>query len=91
MNFLTKWIYTIAGKEFLAKLGIKETTMADATVPDSTVWYKSKGKLAAIIGAIVAAIGPISTAVGHPIIIPNWVLEILGAIGLYGIRDSIKA
>jgi hypothetical protein len=80
------WIYKIIGKEVVKDIGLQEGTMED-----STPWYKSKAKLAAIIGAIVAAIGPISAAVGHPIVIPNWVLQILGAIGLYGIRDSIKS
>lgn len=89
MNFITKWVYTLAGKKLIEKLGIQEASMADTTVTTSTPWYKSKAKLAAIIAAVVAAIGPISTAVGHPIIIPNWVLEILGAIGLYGVRDAI--
>ncbi len=78
------WVYKLIGKEVVKKIGLEEGTMND-----STVWYKSKAKLAAIIGALVAAIGPISTAVGHPIVIPNWVLEILGAIGLYGVRDAI--
>ena len=65
--------------------------MSDGTTVESIPWYKSKTKLAAIITAIVAAIGPISTAIGHPIVVPNWLLEILGAIGLYSLRDAIKA
>jgi hypothetical protein len=89
MNFMTKWMCTLVGKKIVAKLGIEEAEMADTTVTTSTPWYKSKAKLAAIIAAVVAAVGPISTAVGHPVIIPNWVIEILGAVGLYGIRDAI--
>ena len=85
MNFITEWILKLAGKDAVNKLGLQEGTMND-----STPWYKSKAKLAAIIGAVLAAVGPISTAVGHPIVVPNWVLEILGAIGLYGVRDAIK-
>lgn len=79
----------IAGKLLGRELKLKEGVMSDGTSVDSTPWYKSKAKLAMIVGALVAAITPISTAMGHPIVIPNWVLEILGAIGIYGIRDAI--
>jgi hypothetical protein len=84
MNFINTWLIKIVGKKLADKIGLQEGSMND-----STVWYKSKGKLAAIIGAVLAAIGPVSTAIGHPIVIPTWVLEVLGAIGLYGIRDAI--
>lgn len=64
--------------------------MADIPVAEAKPWYKSKAKLAAIIGVILAAVTPISTAFGHPIVVPNWVLEFLAGVGLYGLRDAIQ-
>lgn len=65
--------------------------MADETGVDSKPWYKSKAKIAAILGVLIAAVQPISTAFGHPFIVPNWILELLAGIGLYGVRDAIKS
>lgn len=51
----------------------------------------SKTKLAAVIGAILAAVGPISQAWGHPVTVPNWVYEVLAAAGLWAVRDAIPS
>jgi hypothetical protein len=84
MNVIVKWIYKVIGKDVSKKLGLEDKEM------ETTPWYKSKAKLAAIVGALLVALGQVSTALGHPIVIPQWVLEILGAIGIYGIRDAIQ-
>ncbi len=49
----------------------------------------SKTKIIAIVGVLVAAITPISTAFGHPIVIPDWILKILASAGLWTLRDAI--
>ena len=56
---------------------------------DGKKWYTSKAVQAAIIGAMLGAVHPISSALGHPIEVPIWVYEILGAFGFYGLRDAI--
>ncbi len=56
---------------------------------DGKKWYQSKAVWTAITGAILGGIQPISTAFGHPITVPAWVYETLGAFGLYAVRDSI--
>lgn len=64
--------------------------MADEATVDSKPWYKSKAKLAAIVTVLVGAVQPISTAFGHPVVVPQFVIELLIGLGIYGIRDSIK-
>jgi len=59
-------------------------------VEEKKPWYKSKAKLAAIVMAIVACVQPVSTAFGHPVQVPLWVIEFLTGLGLYGVRDAIK-
>jgi len=51
--------------------------------------WKSKAFLAAAVTVIVGAIQPISSALGHPIEVPNWVVEVLVGLGLYGVRDAV--
>lgn len=51
--------------------------------------WQSKAVWTAIIGAVLAAVQPVSTALGHPIVVPPWVYEVLGSIGLYALRDGI--
>ena len=53
-------------------------------------WYKSKAVLTAIVAAILGAIQPISLAAGHPIVVPAWVYEVLGAFGVYSLRVGDK-
>ena len=52
-------------------------------------WYKSKTVWTAVIYAILNAVPPISTAVGHPVEIPPFVFRILEAFGLYSVRDGM--
>ena len=51
--------------------------------------WKSKAFIAAVVTVIVGAIQPISTAIGHPIEVPDWVIQVLVGLGLYGIRDAV--
>jgi len=51
--------------------------------------YTSKTFWTAIIGVLLGAVQPISAAIGHPVEVPAWTYEILGAFGLYAIRDGI--
>lgn len=81
---LPDWLYRLLGKEVAKKLDLQETTMED-----NKPFYKSKAKMAAIIGVILAGIQPISKAFGHEIIVPNFVFEVLAGMGLYGVRDAI--
>lgn len=84
---LPKWVYRLAGRK-LAKTMHLEDSMSETT---ATPWYKSKAKLAAIVTVIVGAIQPLSTAFGHPIVVPDFIVQVLVGLGLYGIRDAIKA
>lgn len=56
-----------------------------------TIDAASKAKLAAIVGVILTAIPVISTAWGHPVVIPEWVFKALGYAGLWAVRDAIKS
>ena len=49
----------------------------------------SKTKLAAILYVIIIAIQELSKAWGHPIAIPEYVIELLIGAGLWSLRDSI--
>lgn len=49
----------------------------------------SKTKLVAIVGVLMTAIPQIATAWGHPIVIPSWLIQILGYTGLWTLRDAI--
>ena len=51
--------------------------------------WKSKTVWTAIVGVLLGAVQPISAAVGHPVVVPAWVYETLGAFGIYAIRDGI--
>lgn len=65
-----------AGKEF------------DKIMNGKSKW-KSKAVWTAIVGVVLGAVQPISAALGHPIEIPAWVYQVLGAFGLYAVRDGI--
>ncbi len=65
--------------------------MADAPViATSKKWYQSKTVLAAIVTAIVGAVQPVSAAIGHPIAVPLWIIEVLTGLGLYGLRTATQ-
>lgn len=50
--------------------------------------WKSRTVWIAIITVIVGAVKPISEALGHPIEVPNYVIEVLIGLGLYTARTS---
>ncbi len=88
---LPLWVYRLIGKVIGKKLGLKEDYMPDSTIVAPTKpWYLSKAIWAAVVTAILGAIQPISAALGHPIAVPLWVLEILTGLGLYGLRVASK-
>lgn len=83
---LPGWAYRLAGRK-LAKAMNMEDGMAeekDVTIPK----WKSKTVWVAVIGVVLGAIQPISTSLGHPIVIPNWVYEVLAGFGLYSLRTA---
>jgi len=67
-----------------------DTKMVDQpeVKPGKPLW-QSKAVIAAVVTVIVGAIQPISSALGHPVVVPNWVLEVLAGLGVYGIRDAV--
>ena len=50
--------------------------------------WKSKAVWAAVLAGVLGMVQPVSTALGHPIVVPAWVYEVLGAFGLYALRDG---
>ncbi len=57
-------------------------------VPSAIPWYKSKTIWSALIGVVLGAIQPVSAALGHPIVVPTWVFELLAGMGLYSLRTA---
>lgn len=55
---------------------------------DSKPWYRSKAVWAGIITAVLGIIQPVSSAIGHPVQVPLWMIEFLTGIGLYAIRTG---
>jgi hypothetical protein len=66
------------------KLGLVEGKV------DKKKWYQSKAIWAAVITALLGGIQGVSQALGHPITVPNWVIDILIGLGLYGLRTADK-
>lgn len=58
---------------------------------DGKISLASKTKIIAIIAVIIPAIPTISTAFGHPIFVPEWILQTLAALGLWTLRDAINS
>ena len=56
---------------------------------DSKPWYKSKTVWTAIIGSALAAVPPVSAALGHPVVVPDCAYKILSMFGLYAVRDGM--
>jgi hypothetical protein len=79
------WVYSLVGKRIAAKLELKENKM-----DEKIAWYKSKTIWTAILGVILGAVQPISSAVGHPIVVPDWVFQLLGGMGLYSLRTATQ-
>ncbi len=76
------WIYRLVGEK-IAKILKLENNMEET----KSKW-KSKTVWTAIVTVIVAGIEPISTAFGHPIVVPIWVLQFLAGFGLYSLRTA---
>lgn len=70
------WILHVIGKKAGENLGLQEGTM----IP----WYRNKGKLAVIVGVLIYAVNAMAGPVfGHPVHIPEIVIQILTGAGLY--------
>lgn len=74
---LQKIMYWLIGKKILT-----ETGQLDAV---------SKAKLVAVIGVLLTAVPQLAAAMGHPIVIPDYVYKVLKYAGLWAIRDAIKS
>ncbi len=81
---LPDWLYRFVGRKIGKELNLQEGNM------ETKKWYQSKAIWSAIIGVILGAVQPISTAFGHPITIPAWVFEVLGGMGVYSLRTGDK-
>ena len=81
-------------KTFLMKIILRRTieklNLQEGTVMETKKWFKSKTLWCALVTSILGAVQPMSTALGHPISIPPWVLEVLGGLGLWGLRTGDK-
>jgi hypothetical protein len=51
-------------------------------------WGISKTKIVAIIGVIIYGVEHLSPVFNHPITVPNDVYSVLGALGLWTLRDG---
>lgn len=78
-----KLIATIIGKKIVSKLNLYEG-VAMPTKP----WYQSKAVWSAVLMTVVGAIQPVSAALGHPIVVPQWIIDVLAGLGIYGLRTA---
>ena len=79
------FIYKLIGKKMASKIGLQEDNMSDT--PTKSKWL-SKTVWAAIVTAVLGALTPVSTALGHPIVVPEWVISVLVGMGLYLARTA---
>ncbi len=79
------FVYKLIGKRLASKLKLEDTNMADTSI---IPWYRSRTIWAAIVTAILGVIQPVSTAFGHPIVIPEWIISVLIGLGLYTARTA---
>lgn len=82
---LPAWVYKYVGKKIGSKLDLQE-----GNVMETKKWYQSKALLSAITMIVVGAVQPISTALGHPVTVPQWIIDVLIGMGIYGIRTGDK-
>jgi len=79
----------IRRKIFIAKLKPEvDKFFEEGTKMEGKNKWKSKTVWTAIIFAILGAVQPVSTALGHPIEVPTWVYEVLAGFGLYSLRTG---
>lgn len=83
------WINKLIGKEIANKLKL-EGDMTDTPTTETKKWFKSRTIWAAIVTVILGAVGPVSTAFGHPVTIPTWLIDLLIGMGLYTARTADK-
>lgn len=89
---LPMWVYRLIGKQIAKKIKlVEEDNMADTDTTVSPPWYRKKTSWIAILGAILGAVQPVSAALGHPIVIPAWVFEVLAGLGLYTLRSAVSS
>ena len=86
MTNMASWIYRFIGKQIAKKTKLEDIMVDTPTPTESIPWYKSRTIWAAVVTVIIGGITPISTAFGHPIQIPEWVLSLLVGMGLYTAR-----
>lgn len=84
MNWLRNFFLKLALKRAVRKLGLKEG------IVENKRWYQSKTVLTAIVAAVLSIAQAVGTATGHPVVVPDWVYQILGAFGLYSLRVGDK-
>lgn len=77
-------IAKIAGRAIAKKLNLKEGQV------DTKKWYESKTIWTAVVAAALGIIQAVGQTTGHTIVIPNWVYDVLGAVGLYSLRTGDK-
>ncbi len=80
-----KLVATIIGRKIVKKLDLQEASQMEK----KPIW-KSKAVWSAVLMALVGAVQPISSALGHPVTVPNWIVEVLAGFGIYGIRAGDK-
>lgn len=58
-------------------------------IVETKKWYQSKSIWVAVVAAVLSITQAVGNAIGHPIVIPSWVYEFLGAMGLYSLRTGV--
>lgn len=82
---LPSWVYKYVGKKISQKLELQE-----GNAMETKKWYQSKAVWSAILMVIVGAVQPISSSFGHPITVPQWIIDVLMGMGIYGVRTGDK-
>lgn len=78
--WIPDFILKLAGKKLAIKLQLEGAM-------ESKPWYQSKTLWAAVVAGLIGIYGGISQV--HPLpAIPQWVLTLLGAMGLWGLRTA---
>ena len=78
------WLLKLIGKKVSDKIGLQEGTMED-----TKKWWTSKGVWTGVVTFLLGAYSLVSVtvmpALGKPPLppIPDWVLTLLGAMGVY--------
>lgn len=81
---LPLWVYRPAGKRIAKKLEELMENQPEQTT--SVPKWKSRTFWISIITALIAAVKPVSESLGHPVEVPQYVIEVLIGMGLYTAR-----